>query len=134
MVETRPGLAFGPILYAMHTLSRGTLKLTAQMPPLGKKEAGSVRLDAKDGSGKWRKQAVAPIDPLSRTATFWVKDWKDSRDVPYHCLEQEGRMVRPRTVFRGDPRIGRQGGCGGRVYQQQGYGFPNSSWSSTWGS
>ena len=44
--------------------------LTAQMPPLGEKEANSVRLDAKDGSGKWTKQAVAQIDPLSRTATF----------------------------------------------------------------
>jgi hypothetical protein len=36
-VEARPKLAFGPILYAMHTLSRGTLNLTAQMPPLGAK-------------------------------------------------------------------------------------------------
>ena len=91
MVEARPGLAFGPILYAMHTLSRGTLKLTAQMPPLGKKEAGSVRLDAKDESGKWRKQAVATIDPLSRTATFRVKDWKDSRDVPYRIAFEQRR-------------------------------------------
>ena len=32
MVKARPDLAFGPILYAMHTLSRGTLALTAQMP------------------------------------------------------------------------------------------------------
>ena len=83
MLEARSDLAFGPILYAMHTLSRGTLSLTAQMPPLGKKEADSVRLDAKDGSGKWKKQAVAKIDPLSRTATFRVKKWEDSRDVSY---------------------------------------------------
>ena len=55
MVTARPDLAFGPILYAMHTLSRGTLNLTAQMPPLGKKEADSVRLDTKDGLGKWKK-------------------------------------------------------------------------------
>ena len=41
MVKARPDLAFGPILYAMHTLSRGVLTLTAQMPPLGKKEANS---------------------------------------------------------------------------------------------
>ena len=83
MVVARPDLAFGPILYAMHTLSRGTLNLTAQMPPLGKKEADSVRLDTKDGLGKWKKQAVAKIDPLSRTATFRVKKWEDSRDVSY---------------------------------------------------
>jgi alkaline phosphatase D len=89
MVEARPGLAFGPILYAMHTLSRGTLTLTAQMPPLGKKEADSVRLDAKDGSGKWKKQAVAKIDSLSRTATFRVKEWEDSRDVSYRVVFED---------------------------------------------
>jgi len=89
MVKPRPKLAFGPILYAMHTLSRGTLKLTAQMPPLGKKEAVSVRLDAKDGSGKWKKQAVAQIDPLSRTATFRVKKWDDSQDVSYRIAFED---------------------------------------------
>ena len=89
MVKARPDLAFGPILYAMHTLSRGTLALTAQMPPLGEKEANSVRLDAKDGSGKWTKQAVAQIDPLSRTATFRVKEWDDSRDVAYRVVFED---------------------------------------------
>ena len=89
MVEARPDLAFGPILYAMHTLSRGTLALTAQMPPLGEKEANSVRLDAKDGSGKWTKQAFAQIDPLSRTATFRVKEWDDSRDVAYRVVFED---------------------------------------------
>ena len=88
-VEARSELAFGPILYAMHTLSRGTLTLTAQMPPLGKKEANSVRLDAKDGSGKWKKQAVAKIDPLSRTATFRVKEWDDSKDVSYRVAFED---------------------------------------------
>ena len=88
-VEARPKLAFGPILYAMHTLSRGTLTLTAQMPPLGKKEANTVRIDAKDGSGKWKKKAVAQIDPLSRTATFQIKGWEDSRDVAYRVAFEE---------------------------------------------
>jgi alkaline phosphatase D len=89
VVQVRSGLAFGPILYAMHTLSRGTLNLTAQMPPLGEKEAKSVRLDAKDDSGKWKKQAVAQIDPLSRTATFRVKGWSDSRDVAYRVAFED---------------------------------------------
>ena len=89
MVEARPDLAFGPILYAMHTLSRGMLTLTAQMPPLGQKEAGSVRLDAKELAGKWKKQAVAQIDPLSRTATFRVNKWDDSRDVAYRVVFED---------------------------------------------
>ncbi len=33
----KPGSAFGPILFTMYTLSRETMKLTAQMPPLGER-------------------------------------------------------------------------------------------------
>jgi alkaline phosphatase D len=82
-VKARPDLAFGPILYAMNTLSRGTLNLTAQMPPLGEKESKHLRLDAKDAKGNWQKTAHAITDPLSRTATFRVKQWDDTRDVSY---------------------------------------------------
>ena len=88
-VEARPELAFGPILYAMHTLSRGTLNLTAQMPPLGEKEAEKLRLDAKDKRGNWRKIAEAPIDSLSRTATFQVREWDDKRDIPYRVVFEQ---------------------------------------------
>ncbi|MFP6894951.1 MAG: hypothetical protein VCA18_14440, partial [Opitutales bacterium] len=82
-VVSRPDLAFGPILYAMHTLSRGTLNLTAQMPPLGEKESKQLRLDAKDAKGNWQKTGHAIIDPLSRTATFRIEGWNDTRDVSY---------------------------------------------------
>ncbi len=43
VVET-PKHAFGPILYAMHTLSRGVMTMTAQMPPIGPDDAQVVRL------------------------------------------------------------------------------------------
>ena len=36
--------AFGPILYAMHTLSRGVMTMTAQMPPVGANDDQTVRL------------------------------------------------------------------------------------------
>ena len=66
-------------LYAMHTLSRGTLALTAQMPPLGEKEANSVRLDAKDGSGSGRskrspKSILCPNRDLSSQGMGRFKD------------------------------------------------------------
>tara|TARA_X000000950_G_scaffold48312_1_gene56106 strand:+ start:6970 stop:9492 length:2523 start_codon:yes stop_codon:yes gene_type:complete len=89
MIQSRPDLAFGPILYAMHTLSRGVLNLTAQMPPLGEKEAQAVRLDAKNVSGKWMQRGIARIDPLSRTATFRIKGWEDSRDVAYRVAFED---------------------------------------------
>ena len=102
-VEARPKLAFGPILYAMHTLSRGTLNLTAQMPPLGVKEAKKLRLDAKNPDGKWQKVGEAPIDPLSRTATFRIKQWDDKRDVPYRIalLERSKGGAEKERYFEG---------------------------------
>ena len=89
MVKARPDLAFGPILYAMHTLSRGTLALTAQMPPWEKRKPARSVLMPRTDRGKWTKQAVAQIDPLSRTATFRVKEWDDSRDVAYRVVFED---------------------------------------------
>ena len=43
-VEARPKLAFGPVLCALPTLSRGTLHLPAQMPPLGEQGARTRRI------------------------------------------------------------------------------------------
>lgn len=73
--------AFGPILFAMHTLSRKVLKLTAQMAPV----TGEVRLEAAAGAG-WRRLGTAAIDPLSRTATFRVAGWDDTRDTRYRLV------------------------------------------------
>ncbi len=73
--------AFGPILFAMHTLSRGVLKLTAQMAPVEDSSRTAVLEVRKDGV--WRTVGKASPDPLSRTATFRVPNWDDTRDTPY---------------------------------------------------
>jgi alkaline phosphatase D len=75
-------MRFGPILYAMHTLSRDVLKLTAQMPPVGTAESQTVRLQIEQ-DGAWKTLAEERIDPLSRTATFRIENWDSDRDVPY---------------------------------------------------
>jgi phosphodiesterase/alkaline phosphatase D-like protein len=81
-IDTYPERAFGPILFALHTLSRGVLKLTAQLAPFD--EPGAVAsLEVQDTAGGWESVATAPVDPLARTATFRLADWDDSRDVPY---------------------------------------------------
>ncbi len=90
-IACHPDRAFGPILWAMHTLSnsRGAdghvLKLTAQMPPLGKRSSASVTLQAKR-DGTWQLIGVAKIDPDARTATFRVAHWPADQDVPYRLL------------------------------------------------
>jgi hypothetical protein len=79
---------FGPILWAMHTLSnsRGddghVMKMTAQMPPVGRQDSQTVRLQVNQG-GSWKTISEKSIEPLARTATFRVAKWKVGQDVPY---------------------------------------------------
>ena len=81
-VEAHPEHAFGPILWAQHTLSRGVLKMTAQMPPIGTRDAQTVRLQVQR-AGQWATVAEAPIHKLARTATFRVANWDATKDTPY---------------------------------------------------
>ncbi|MDA1015865.1 MAG: hypothetical protein O3A00_15590, partial [Planctomycetota bacterium] len=87
-VSEHPDQAFGPILYAMHTLSDSkskdgnVLKMTAQMPPIGDDESQFVSLQTKEGD-MWKDVARAKIDGLSRTATMRVPQWNSTADVPY---------------------------------------------------
>jgi hypothetical protein len=81
-VEAHDDRAFGPILFAQYTLSRGVLKLSAQMPPIGAKDSQTVRLLVARADGH-APIAEEPIDPLTRLATFRVERWDDTRDVPY---------------------------------------------------
>ncbi|QDU37215.1 PhoD-like phosphatase [Maioricimonas rarisocia] len=127
-VVEQPEQRFGPILYAMHTLSRGVMKMTAQMPPVGPEDSQAVVLEVPaeiaqsilnvpgvevtttDADGQtWAPIARATIDPYSRTAHFRVPDWPDSQDVPYRLVYRmrnrsgEGEVdVYPGTVRR-DP-------------------------------
>ena len=78
-----PDREFGPILFAQHTLSKGIMKMTAQMPPVSENESQDVYLEIKDDSGKWENIGIAKIDNLSRTANFRVAGWDEKRDVPY---------------------------------------------------
>jgi len=93
-VRAHPDQAFGPILFAQYTLSRGVMKMTAQMPPLGEQDSKTVRLQIQKGDA-WNDIATATIDPLARTARFRIENWDDSRDVPYRLayrlLEADGR-------------------------------------------
>jgi phosphodiesterase/alkaline phosphatase D-like protein len=103
-IDAHPDRAFGPILFALHTLSHGVLKLTAQLAPLDEPSA-VASLETRDSSGGWKTVATAPVDPLARTATFRVADWDDSRDVPYRVvLGQEGEGHEWSGTVRRDPK------------------------------
>lgn len=81
-IERHDDRAFGPVADALHTLSRGTLKLTAQLMPIGEADAGSADLQRLEEGG-WRTIATSPVIVPGYTATFRIDRWPDTTDVRY---------------------------------------------------
>ena len=80
-VDAFENRAWGPILFTLHTLSKRVLKFTAQLAPLD--DGQEVTLEFASPLGPWIKAGSVKPDPLSRTATFRVPDWDDSRNTAY---------------------------------------------------
>ena len=100
-VIDHPERAFGPILWTMYTVSRGVLKLSAQMAPIGKRSE-PVRLEV-HRDGKWVKVGSAPIDPLANNAAFRVSQWDTTRDVDYRVVYRFGQDLTFEGTVRKDP-------------------------------
>lgn len=81
-VQAHPEQTFGPILWSQYTLSKGVMKMTAQMPPLGIGDSQTVSLQTR-ACGDWKTLDEEPIHTLARTATFRLPNWDSSRDTPY---------------------------------------------------
>jgi hypothetical protein len=64
----------GPVIGSQHTLSRGTLKLTAQFMPLGESDGRLTELQIAEGSD-WNTVATSEVVEPAFTATFRVEDW-----------------------------------------------------------
>lgn len=83
---------FGPIASTQYTLSRGTLKLTAQLLPMSQRDP-VARLEVRRGE-RWYGVARATVEAPDFTARFRVADWDD------------GRAHRARVVFDLERRDG----------------------------
>ena len=129
--EVHDESAFGPILFAQYTLSRGVLKMTAQLPPMGAADGSSVKLRVQKASGEWADAADAPIDPDARTATFRVPGWDADRRVPYQLVYEwaAGGPGRTASIFAGtvqrEPRDKRKLVLAAFTCQND-YGFPHA--------
>ncbi|MFH1069467.1 MAG: alkaline phosphatase D family protein, partial [Candidatus Glassbacteria bacterium] len=105
-VVLHPDRAFGPILFTCYTLSGRTLKLTAQLAPVGN---GSrvvylqTREEAQDG---WRTVGEEVIDPLARTATFRISGWDDRRETAYRVayFDSDGDLGTDTCYYEGTVR------------------------------
>ncbi len=122
-----PEDSFGPILWIMYTLSRGTLKMTAQLPPLGAGSELDVLLQIEE-NGKWTDAAEVSVDPDARTATFKISDWDDSRDCNYRVVFDEPLRDGPKLRHEYPGRIRRdpvdRSLTMGAMTCQFHYGFP----------
>ncbi|MBN2091193.1 alkaline phosphatase D family protein [candidate division KSB1 bacterium] len=106
-IAYHPGQTFGPVLFAQYTLSKNILKLTAQMPPIGPADGQEVILSIqKADSSTFEQIACAPIDPLSRTATFRIENWDNSKHTPYILMYDlfTGANELKRYYFTGEIR------------------------------
>jgi PhoD-like phosphatase len=81
-VEANTSGVCGPILGAFYTVHNGTLKLTAQMAPVGLRESRAAELQIKQGR-VWKTIGAATINPSGWVAQFRVEKWDDRRDAPY---------------------------------------------------
>jgi len=80
--------SFGPILWTMYTLSRGTLKLTVQMPPLGKDDNKVLSMHL-NKNNSWELVDEQMISDDARIASFRIEDWDASKEVSYRIIYNE---------------------------------------------
>lgn len=105
LLQYHPEQAFGPVLFTMYTLSKGILKLTAQMAPISGKDEGMAVLEIKNSQGAWEKAAEAAIDPMSFTATFRYETGALSGNLPYRVVYSWGESMKAKRTFKYDGSI-----------------------------
>lgn len=93
-----PGRAFGPIVATQYSLHRGTLKLTAQLPPLGALDADAARLEIRSApSEPWKLAARARLVRPAFVFPFRVEKWDGRSDwqfrVVYELRQPDGRST-----------------------------------------
>ncbi|MFW5821077.1 MAG: alkaline phosphatase D family protein, partial [Bacteroidota bacterium] len=122
IVEHHPEQSFGPVLWSMYTLSKGILKMTAQMPPLSPEDPQAVLLQMQN-EGNWIDLSSANIDPDARIAVFRVENWVDTMDHHYRLVyELDGEEHYYEGMIRKEPDDGTLT-MGGMTCQFH-YGFP----------
>lgn len=88
------------VAFALYTHDQGTLKLSAQLYPLKPDESREVRLELKQG-GDWKEIAREEIVFPGWSAHFRIKNWDNSRSVPYRVRHGKDAMFQ--GLIRKDP-------------------------------
>jgi alkaline phosphatase D len=117
-----PNNSFGPVLWTMYTISRSKVKITAQLPPVGKKDSQNVELHLFKNNA-WEKVQTATIETDSYTAHFVLDNWDTKNEVSYKVLYKlDGELTEYPGTIRQEP-TGRPLKFGGLTCQNH-LGFP----------
>ena len=82
-LRARPERAFGPVAAALHTVSGGVMKMTAQFLPV---EGGRAVMEFRpSGDTQWKAVETEILRP-GYTAHFRVHDWDAAKDAHYRIL------------------------------------------------
>jgi len=88
LLRLLPKRGFGPVAFVLYTVSRGTLKLTAQLVPesLGPQERVFLEIDR---GGSFETLTEAYVNRESWTALFQIEGWEAERDLAYRIYAGE---------------------------------------------
>lgn len=99
---------FGPIAFTAYTLSKKTLKMTAQMLPVPLSAGNTANLQMQLANKKWQTIDTAEIDPESRTAEFRVNDWAHKKDIPFRVSYEQQRVAQKSKLFYYSGKISKE--------------------------
>ena len=132
-VDQHEDRTYGPILFSLYTVSRGTMKLSAQFPPLGN-APNTAALEVRAG-GTWNRVATAELDRDAWNATFRVASWDATRDHEYRVLYsmKDGSGALKQYVHAGTIRkdpVSKQDVVIGLLTCMWDFGFPHTDFTS----
>lgn len=76
------------VAFGIYTVSKNTLKLSAQLYPLFPEETREVRLEVEE-NGAWEELQKQNVNDLGWSALFRIDNWDDSKDVKYRIRHGE---------------------------------------------
>jgi 3',5'-cyclic AMP phosphodiesterase CpdA len=88
------------VAFALYTVERGMLKLTAQLYPLKPGEPREARLEC-EIDGQWVEKARAPVIYPGWSAHFRLAEWDQSVNTPYRI--RHGESAAFTGIIRRDP-------------------------------
>ena len=89
------------VAFALYTVDRGVMKMTAQLFPLMPDEVREVRLEL-ERNGKWEQAAVTKVVLPGWSGHFRIENWDDTKDIKYRV--RHGKKAMFEGLVRKDPK------------------------------